>query len=209
VEVYDQRRNLLAGVAADEGGNYKFTEAAGYYILTSSAEGYRETTRIVAVLGERDLRSRDLTMTPILQEGEVRIVLTWGQYPADLDSHLFGSNSQEEPFHINYRAKVANENGTLIAFLDLDDTSSYGPETTTIYNASADTKYSFAVHDFTNRGRTSSTALANSNANVKVYIGNEDMKEYNVPPGLTGDSWYVFDIINGEASIPPSTSWDW
>ena len=32
----------------------------------------------------------DGVMTPILPAGETRIVLTWGEFPSDLDSHLTG-----------------------------------------------------------------------------------------------------------------------
>ena len=51
---------------------------------------------------------------------KMRIQLTWGQNPSDLDSHLwdiFGN-------HIYYAAKTAISG----AWLDLDDVTSYGPE---------------------------------------------------------------------------------
>jgi uncharacterized protein YfaP (DUF2135 family) len=80
---------------------------------------------------------------------------------------LDGPAEDGSRFHIYYSDKVYLD----YANLDLDDISSYGPETTTITQQS-DGVYVFAVHNFTNRGSSDSTALADSNATVNVYIGN-------------------------------------
>lgn len=34
--------------------------------------------------------AQDAVITPVLQDNEYRIVLTWGQSPRDLDSHITG-----------------------------------------------------------------------------------------------------------------------
>ncbi|MBA4382487.1 MAG: hypothetical protein C0406_07975, partial [Sideroxydans sp.] len=55
----------------------------------------------------------------------MRIVLNWGELPSDLDSHLiFPSN------HIYFNSKTGSTSSD--AKLDVDDTTSYGPETITI-----------------------------------------------------------------------------
>ncbi|MCW8631650.1 hypothetical protein OQH38_16240, partial [Acinetobacter baumannii] len=54
--------------------------------------------------------------------GSMRIVLTWGEKPLDLDSHLNYSNQ-----HIYWSNKEGHQ-----ANLDVDDRDSYGPETITI-----------------------------------------------------------------------------
>ena len=79
--------------------------------------------------------------------------------------------------------------------LDRDDTSSYGPETTTIVKTFPGV-YRYSVHDFTNRVATSSTALANSGAYVAVYRGSSLWRTFNVPSGM-GTLWTVFEYANG------------
>ena len=74
----------------------------------------------------------------------------------------------------------------------MDDTTSYGPETTTIYFESGRGTYSYYVHDYSNRNSSSNTALANSEAVVKVYRGSRLIEEYRVPSGI-GTVWHVFD----------------
>ena len=69
---------------------------------------------------------------------------------SDLDSHLVGPKKDGNgSFHIAYYDKTYSEGDTKYADLDLDDTSSYGPETTTVYNMNETGTYSFYVHDFT------------------------------------------------------------
>jgi hypothetical protein len=52
----------------------------------------------------------------------MRIVLTWGERPADLDSHITYPGN-----HIFFRSKKGTD-----ANLDVDDTTSFGPETITL-----------------------------------------------------------------------------
>ena len=80
--------------------------------------------------------------------------------------------------------------------LDLDDVSSYGPETTTLYEQINGT-YRFSVHDYTNRNSTYSLALSNSSAQVRVYDNSGLIANYNVPPNNEGTLWTVFELNNG------------
>jgi hypothetical protein len=88
----------------------------------------------------------------------------------------------------------------------VDDTSSYGPETVTIYNINnytGDVKYS--VHDFTNRSNSYNTSLSSSNAAVKVYRGAELLETFYVPAGMTGTVWNVFYIDAYGNIVPVNT----
>lgn len=91
----------------------------------------------------------------------------------------------------------------MIANLDVDDVTSYGPETTTIYVRNTNKKYSFFIHDFTNRSSTSSTALSSSGAQVQIFIGNELKRTFNVPAGKEGTVWHVFDYDAAGETITP------
>jgi len=114
----------------------------------------------------------------------MRIVLNWGEKPADLDSHLsFPSN------HIYF----SNMKGT-DALLDVDDTTSYGPETITVQRKHDGERYVYAVHDYSNRSSMNSTKLSNSGAKVFVYVGQTLIKTYYVPANKVGNLWTIFAV---------------
>jgi tetratricopeptide (TPR) repeat protein len=117
----------------------------------------------------------------------IRIVLTWGEQPKDLDSHLWYNDQ-----HVFFREKESPD-----AQLDVDDTDSYGPETITIENKIFGKEYYYAVHDFTHISEPNSSALSNSSAKVFVYIGQSLVKTYYVPRNKEGNLWTLFKITAG------------
>lgn len=187
----------VATVTSSSNGSYSISLPAGDYTMHVTMTGLMEEYMTVQVLANQDSTDRNCVLSPALSEGEIRIVLTWGADPSDLDSHLYGPGPNGSTFHTWYPdyEKTATFNGVLHANLDLDDTTSYGPETTTIYIQESG-QYSFYVHDYTNRGNTSSTALAHSDAQVKVYMANREPMVFNVPSGA-GTVWHVFTLENG------------
>lgn len=184
--------SILHTATTDTQGNYTFTGIdAGHYTATISLTNYLDNTFSIVVLGGVTRDNQNCTITPILNDSETRIVLTWGEFPSDLDSHITTPSTPQE--HIFYSNKI----GTGLN-LDLDDTTSYGPETITITQAQTGT-YTYYVHDYTNRSiasSTGSTALANSGAIVKVFQGNTLKATYNVP-NTGGTLWKVFTITDG------------
>jgi hypothetical protein len=98
----------------------------------------------------------------------------------------------------NYEA-----NSTLMANLDLDDTDSYGPETTTIYETTPGV-YTYMIHDYTNRNSNNSTALSSSGAYVEVYLGTSTVaaQTFYVPSG-GGTLWTVFSYDSNTGTILP------
>jgi hypothetical protein len=87
--------------------------------------------------------------------------------------------------------------------LDLDDVTSFGPETTTLYQQ-IDGVYRFVVHDYTNRNSATSTELSASQAQVRVYKGSNLLNSFNVPLGQAGTVWTVFEM-NGSTITPVNT----
>ncbi len=128
---------------------------------------------------EEDWRSNE----PPHPEGTMYVVLTWGADPSDLDSHLMCLDQNSEIAYYNMNNPVAS--------LDTDDTTSYGPEVTTIFGP-INGCYSFFVHDFTNQDNNMSTALANSGCVVQVYTDSTLRRTFHVPSSLIGDRWDVF-----------------
>ena len=187
-------------LVTDNEGNYAAELPAGYYTAEINVVGYSKLSVQIVAIGGQTVENQNGALTPILKAGQLRIVLTWGENPLDLDSHFTGPSPEGKPFHLFYDHKTSDYNGETMAGLDLDDTTSYGPETTTIYNA-VDGTYSFYVHDYSNRDSENSTALANSGAIVQVYEGDQLIGQYNVPTEIVGTTWHVFDFTAGEIRL--------
>lgn len=134
---------------------------------------------------------------------EIRIVLTWGETPSDLDLHLTGPASGGGRFHVYYNDMQYYENGEKVAELDYDDTSSYGPEVITVHEPIPGI-YRLYVHNFTNRHESGSLGLAGSGAVIQVFLGNsaEPMAIFSVPGG-GGTVWNVFEIDSTTQEITP------
>ena len=160
----------------------------------------------IIVLGDRTSPNQNAAITPDIPVGQVRVILTWGQSPADLDAHLTGPLAAGSGrFHVFWANMRYDHNGTTHAALDRDDVSSYGPETMTIYQQAAG-EYVFSVHDYTNRSSTNSRALGNSSAKVTVQRGgSSEIHTYHVPAGV-GTLWRVFKIESpGARPVPINT----
>ncbi len=155
-----------------------------------------------------------IPVTPPPPPGAYRVVLRWGASPSDLDSHLTGPDSTDANarFHIFYAQKTYGPNN-----LDLDDTSSYGPETTTFY-PTHDGIYRFTVHNYTQRGSTEGgQSIYDSPTTVELYTEAGLFRTYRAPLptdanfGLVANSWRVFELtkagssitVSGQASTPP------
>ena len=196
----NQSGDVIATTTTDADGSYSFSLERGYYTLEFARDGFVST--FVNVASSNAIGACEGVLSPTstseVTSTEFRIVLTWGETPRDLDSHLVGLDDTNSVFHIAYYNKVERDtDGNVIASLDVDDVSSYGPETVTIVNARTDATYYYSVKDFTNRGDAASTQMSASNANVKVYQGSVLVKEYNVPLNQAGYIWNVFKIENG------------
>ncbi len=119
----------------------------------------------------------------------MRVVLSWGEKPFDLDSHLIFPGG-----HIYFDSKEGTD-----ANLDVDDTDSYGPETVTISKKHFGESYIYAVQDYSNKGLPNSNYLSASKAKVFVYVGGSLVRSYSVPAGKRGNIWTVFKLNpNGE-----------
>lgn len=164
----------------------------GLYPGTYTAElitpGYESTYFTISTLYDNmEVNSNSI---PNITNDDVRIVLTWGANPSDLDSHLFLPNGN----NIAYYSKVVDGGN-----LDIDDTSSYGPETVTIDSLKQGT-YKYYVADYSNSSyeRYTSTDMSQSNARVDVYDKTGLISTFIVPSYREGVIWHVFNIANGK-----------
>jgi len=196
---------IVADVVTDSEGRYNFdmTLAAGNYTCEISSGGYISIFKNVVIIGGQIQANQNASISTVPVSGATRIVLTWNEAPRDLDSHLTGpkSDNATELFHVYF-----GDQGSAIASpfsnLDIDDTDSFGPETTTIVQQFQG-GYKYAVHDYSNRGETTSEALGISGAKVEVYQENQLVRTFNVPAGV-GVLWTVFEM-NGDRITPINT----
>ncbi|MCY1663598.1 tetratricopeptide repeat protein [Chryseobacterium sp. SL1] len=169
------------------------TDASGKAVIPPQfVDANNEITLIIKKEGYSTLVTKGpfggltYALSPVMEDLDgMRIVLSWGKSPSDLDSHLSYPNN-----HICYYHKEGTN-----ANLDVDDTDSFGPETITIEKRSQNQKYIYAVHDYSDKNRVDNDNLSNiSNAKVYVYIGNTLIKSYDVPKRKKGTVWVVFMI---------------
>lgn len=188
----------VANTVSDENGNYQIELEPGNYTAVVKAADHLESSSNVIIIPKKTKDNQDCTLTPILKEGEIRAILTWGNTPKDLDSHLVGPGLNGEKFHIYFRDKYYEPDGVYDK-LDVDDTDGYGPETVSVYKG-LDGTYTYYVHDYTNRNSSDSNLLGLSGAKVTLYIaGRNQPIIYNVP-NKKGNLWKVFSIKNGEVT---------
>lgn len=162
---------------------------SGNYTATTEKTGYASTSFNIVVVPGIVNSGQDATIAPIT-DGSYRVVLSWGAVPSDLDSHMTAYTSSGSYEHVYYSNKVG-----YTANLDIDDTSSYGPETITVtdFELLSD-GFTYSVHDYSNKGSTSNSILSSSGAVVELYKGNTLLKKYYVPTDKIGTVWRVFSI---------------
>ena len=187
--------DIINSTVTDAEGNYSVKLPLGNYTIFAEKDGYISgPCNIIVQSGTTD--SQNGTLTPRGSGNNFRIVLTWGQNPRDLDSHVVGSLSNGDSFHVYYNSKSKYDGDIEVCNLDVDDTSSYGPETITL-NANSSEPYYYYIYRYAGSG-----TVGTSEAQVKVYQNDTLIAKYNVPTDQgDGDYWNVFAIVNVELII--------
>lgn len=162
----------------------------GNFTAEIKANGYQ--TSYTNFIMNRNITTTVMAITTPLTTNQVRIVLTWGKTPSDLDSRLEVSNG----ITISYQNK-SQGNMTL----DVDDVDSYGPETITINNVSSSLTYKYRVHDYTNNSSNKGGQF--SGAKVTCFT-NTDSYSWTSSVNNAGNYWNVFNIVNGQI-VPVNT----
>lgn len=192
---------VTSGVFED--ADYALSLDNGNYTLEISKEGYITNYKNITI-AEDQVDQANITLVPEngadVTADQLRVVLTWGEEPADLDSHMI-CYSETMSYHIWYRQQ--NFYGDSTANLDVDDTDSYGPETVTVNNMNVNEKFSYYVHDYTNSDDYNTNAMSLSGAKVEVYLGEKNIATYFVPSNQEGTLWHVFDFDAATQTITP------
>jgi hypothetical protein len=129
-------------------------------------------------------------------QGQTSFVLTWGQYPSDLDAHLFTPSINGQSYHVWYPSIFRGSNTSPpYARLDVDSYEGYGPETMTIYQLFTGT-YQYYVHNYSGED-TGDGMIAGSGAQVKIFGPTGILLSTVNAPGSeagTGYYWHVADL---------------
>ncbi len=193
-----QTGTVLSSAITNSSGAYSLSDlVTGYYTAQASKTDFNSTYFNVVVVGGITSSGQNGVITPQLSSDEIRIVLTWGATPSDLDSHITGPDPDEGRFHVYYSNSSFYHNSEVYCNLDVDDTSSYGPETVTILHQTGGL-YRYSVHDYSNRNSTTSQALSNSGATVRVYFGSMLIQTFYVPTATVGTLWTVFELYDNQ-----------
>lgn len=187
----------------DSGQYYTAALSVGNYTLEASKDGFITGYSNIISGNSVICSNQNVSLTPELNADTIRIVLTWGENPSDLDSHVEGTLSNGDSFHVYYGYPSQYDGDVEVCNLDVDDISSYGPETITL-NPTNENPYYYYIHRYYGFG-----TVASSGAQVKVYQGGNLLATFNVPTDQGNDDyWNVFAIVNGELVVQNTITFD-
>jgi len=209
-------------------GNYSLSIPAGVYTITYEKPGFTDAQRsVVVVSGEiTQIQSVPMITSTVGGNSFATMVLTWAENPADLDTFLTGPSTQLDStvslngarFKLSWDKPTFSTTGgmdgpsvenkedpcattTLVAGIDVDDTTSYGPETTTLCQVETGT-YSYYIHHFSGISN-----ISDSPAIVTVTTASGISTAFIAPVGASAvdDVWHVFDLDNFGNLTPINT----
>lgn len=130
----------------------------------------------------------------VIGESSAIVKLTWGANPRDLDTHLTGpQEGTDSRFRVYYSNKDETI-GNVTINLDVDDTTSYGPEVLTIPSFVLPGRYRYSVYHYSGSGTIfSSPTRVELRLNDRTYVFNP---AEDVDSGASSyRMWVVFDLI--------------
>lgn len=157
------------------------------HTVSCSKQEYLTYVNEQVSLSPGDTLNLNLSLSPELQQGNVRFVLNWGATPTDLDSHLLTPEIEGNEYHVFFDNK-GNAATAPFARLDFDITTGFGPETMTIYELRPG-NYSYYVRNF-----SENPSITLSHAVVQIYGVDGLRYTVQVPSSGNGNYWHVCDI---------------
>ena len=180
--------NNIGTYTTDAEGLVRFPlQADGKYRFSFKKDGYIPADMTFEVVAGMIYFNR-FSVSKIMELGQIRIVLDWGNSPNDLDLHL----EKVGQYHIAYHHKRVADDSS--ARLDRDDVDGNGPETITITDVDDNASYKCYVHDFTNRNIPDSEKLSKSKARISVYNDNQLEFVLDIPVDVAGTRWEAFQL---------------
>jgi adhesin/invasin len=174
----------------DGAGTYAIADVpTGEQVVSFAAAGYTALEE-TATINAGAPTTQNTAMSPQLAVGDLRIVLTWGASPGDLDSYLWVPGGGQV-----YYSNKGSLTSAPYAKLDVDDVDGFGPETISIVQLNTGT-YSFAVQAL------GGGAFVPDETTVRVYDSTGLIGEF-APPSGSGNWWRVFTLNGNTGNITP------
>jgi hypothetical protein len=208
---------VAATTTTDQSGTYSVSLGPYTYNVSVELDGYITMTKAVAVSGEIAVgHTADFALSKVLAVGEWRVVLEWGEQPSDLDSWTyFGSDHSTS---VKWYGKYGSDPVSGIqVWLDRDDVTAIGPETTTIKNADKCVGDEACLIWFVvnNYAYWDSTTMDQAQGLITVYQGDTTAAVYKIPECIGPDvTWYYAltidvrqghsEVVEGLRQTPPS-----
>ncbi len=192
--------NGSATAFSDENGQFTIAVKTNSTVLISGSQGSQSRTL------SQNVRSEDITIEEciVLSPATSTVKLTWGENPRDLDTHFYGpSDNAGETFHLYFGDKDITIGDTHI-YLDVDDTSSFGPEVLTIPAFPFAGRYQYIVKKY-----AGSSDILESPTRVELNLESQ-IRIFSPPQGEATSYWHVFDFVvdeNGEVTIDAINAW--
>lgn len=185
--------NAVLRTTTDNLGSFQINRAPiGDFVLVPRKSGYLPTATGNVRIVSGASATPTLSLIGLPPPGALRIILTWGSSPSDLDAHFTGPlTGSTQRFHCYFGNRSPTNSQTN---LDLDDVSSFGPETITT-TLSAEGMYRFSVHNYSNDGINGAREIGQSPTRVQVYDNSGLVRQYVAPvTTLNGNVWRVFEV---------------
>lgn len=175
----------------------------GNTVITASLAGFAPST-LNATVRANETTTVSLSVSPILDEGQIRITINWlrnpnGQ-PRDLDLHLYGPRDGSASCFRVYYSSTGFLNSNPFAQLEVDNISLTDvPPTETIrISRLFPGTYTLFVDNYSG----GANLLSQSQAQIAVFRGNRQIATYTVPNGPE-EIWNVFTIDGATGQIRP------
>jgi hypothetical protein len=183
------------GAVTGADGTYTIANVpAGAQVIEANATGYLAATQNTTVPAGGTV-TVNFSLSAV--GDAVRVVLAWGATPSDLDLHMSGPDGDGGRFHLAYY----NLNPTDFVSLDIDDQSSFGPETATIkISPSHGSTYVAGSYHVWVHNYSTTPQFDTSGATVTLFGQSGQVGSPYSVAGATGnpadDIWYVvtFDL---------------
>ncbi len=205
IRVANARVNLIgsnyngsANARTDSEGDFEIRAMKSATSLINAQKSNQSSNTASVTTTDADVYEMDNCL--VIGTAPLAATLTWGENPRDLDTHLIGPNG----LHIYYVNQGSLSSEPFIN-LDVDDTTSFGPEVLTALSFPEAGTYHYSVYRY-----SGSSTISASPARVEVVVNGQ--RHVFVPPaGQTDERWWnVFDIIvdeNGAISITTVNTW--